>query len=109
MISQITLDEKIQEISGKPWTPVEVARLNNQVVRMALCRGEYHWHKHTLEDEMFLAIRGQVTIQLKNQPDVILKEGEVLVVPKGIEHCPKSEDGCYVLVFEPLKTVSIGD
>ncbi|QEE14250.1 cupin domain-containing protein [Promethearchaeum syntrophicum] len=109
MLSQINLEEKILEIDGKPWTPVEVVKLNNQVVRMAFCHGEYHWHKHTLEDEMFLAYRGQVTIQLRNQPDVILKEGEVLVVPKAVEHCPKSKNGCYVLVFEPMKTISIGD
>ena len=109
MLSKITINEKIQEINGRPWTPVEVARVNDQVVRMALCRGEYHWHKHTQEDELFFAIQGKVTIQLENEPDVLLEEGNLLVVPKGINHCPKSNEDCYVLVFEPLKTVSIGD
>ncbi len=109
MISKISLEAKIQEIGGRPWTPVEVAQVNNQVVRMALCRGEYHWHMHKQEDELFLSVRGRVTIQLEHEPNVILEEGDLLAVPKGVMHCPKSEEDCYVLVFEPIKTVSIGD
>jgi quercetin dioxygenase-like cupin family protein len=109
MLSKITIDEKMQEINNRPWTPVEVACVNDQVVRMALCRGDYHWHKHAQEDELFFVVRGKVTIQLENEPDVFLEEGNMLVVPKGINHCPKSDEDCYVLVFEPLKTVSSGD
>ena len=63
MISKIFLDEKIEEIGGKPWNPVEVAGVNNQVIRIAMCRGEYHWHKHTNENELFLVLKGELTIQ----------------------------------------------
>ena len=109
MLSKVKLNEIIHEINNRPWTPVEVTRVNDQIVRMALCKGEYHWHKHTNEDELFFVVSGLLTIQIENEPDVLLEEGDMLTVPKGVDHCPKSENGCYVLVFEPLNTVSKGD
>jgi quercetin dioxygenase-like cupin family protein len=108
MISTIRLEDRIRELD-KPWSPVEVARVNDQVVRMSLLEGEYHWHKHTNEDELFYVYRGSITIQLKNQPDITLHEGEMTVIPKGIEHCPKSAEPAYVLVFEPAVLRSRGD
>jgi len=109
MIPIIDLEDKIKEIGGKPWSPVEVARVNDQVVRMALLEGEYHWHKHTSEDELFYVIRGEIVIQLKDQPNITLSEGQIAVVPKGIEHCPKSLEPSYVLMFEPSTLKPKGD
>ena len=109
MVPKINLKDKIKEINGRPWFPVEVARLNNQVVRMALYKGEYHWHKHDNEDEFFYVLQGRITIQIKNNPDLALNEGEIAVVPKGAEHCPKSDVESYVLMFEPYKLKSKGD
>jgi len=108
MISTINLEDEIKQID-KPWSPIEVARVNDQVVRMALVEGEYHWHKHTNEDELFFVYRGSITIQLKGQPDVALHEGEMVVIPKGVEHRPKSVGPSYVLVFEPYVLQSRGD
>ncbi len=108
MIAAISLDERAEEINT-PWSPVEIARVNDQVVRMALLQGEYHWHKHTSEDELFFVYRGRIVIQLKGQPDIELGEGEMAVVPKGVEHCPKSEEPSYILVFEPHTLQSQGD
>ena len=108
MISTVNLDEKAKGIS-KPWSPIEVARVNDQVVRMALLEGEYHWHKHTREDELFYVYRGSITIQFKDQPDIVLREGQMAVVPRGVQHCPKSIEPSYVLVFEPLGVQSRGD
>jgi mannose-6-phosphate isomerase-like protein (cupin superfamily) len=82
MIPIIKLEAKIKEIGGKPWSPVEVARINDQVVRMALLEGEYH---------------------------ITLNEGQMAVVPKGVEHCPKSLQPSYVLMFEPFVLKSKGD
>ena len=108
MIAKINLEEKAAEID-KPWSPVDIARVNDQVVRMAMIEGEYHWHKHTNEDELFFVYDGEIIIQLRGQPDVTLHEGEMAVVPKGVEHCPKSAGPSYILVFERHALVSSGD
>ncbi len=109
MISIINLEDKIKEIGGKPWSPVDVVRVNDQVIRLALLKGEFHWHKHTNEDELFYVIKGEIVIQLKDQPDITLKEGQMAVIPKGVEHCPRSEESSYVLLFEPFVLQTKGD
>lgn len=108
MIPKINLENKIKEID-KPWSPIEVARVNDYVIRMALFEGEYDWHKHTNEDELFYVYKGSIVIQLKDLPDIILHEGEMAVVPKGLEHCPKALKASYVLMFEPAVLKSKGD
>ncbi|MEE9323014.1 MAG: cupin domain-containing protein [Candidatus Aenigmarchaeota archaeon] len=110
MIPKINLDGKIEEIGGKAWNPIEVAIVNDQVVRMALCRGEYHWHEHADGDELFYVLRGELTIQMKPPySDITLREGELAVIPKGVEHCPKSSVDTYILMFEPHALKSRGD
>lgn len=101
MINKITIKEKIKEINGKPWYPVEVGKANNQVINIALFDGEYKWHTHDNDDEFFYVYSGKIIIQFKDQEDVTLAANETLVVPKGIEHCPKSIEPAYVLMFEP--------
>lgn len=108
MISTIKIEEKIKEID-KPWTPLEIARINDQVVRLALCLGKFHWHKHEKEDELFFVFKGTLNIQLKYCPDISLKTGELVVIPRGTEHRPCCSEPCYVLVFEPLSLKSKGD
>lgn len=107
-MTKISIDSAIKQIK-QPWQPIEMARVNDQVVRLALMKGEYHWHKHENADELFLCLKGILIIQLKDQPDIILKQGELAVVPKGVEHCPKSEEETYVLMFEPSNLESKGD
>ncbi len=110
MLTIISFEDKIKEIAGRPWYPIDVARINDQVIRMALCRGEYHWHKHSGEDELFNVLRGELTIQMKSPySDIVLREGELAVVPKGIEHCPKTSVDTYILMFEPYVLKSRGD
>lgn len=107
-VMAIHLEERATEID-KLWSPVEVAQVNDQVVRLAKIQGEYHWHKHTNEDELFYVLKGSMVLQLKDQPDITLSQGEMAVVPKGLEHCPRSEGVSYILVFEPQVLVSSGD
>ncbi|MFB0514412.1 MAG: cupin domain-containing protein [Candidatus Bathyarchaeia archaeon] len=109
MISVISLKDKIREIGGKAWSPVDVARVNEQVVRLSLLEGEFHWHEHTNEDELFYVVKGKIVIQLKDQPDITLSEGQMAVIPKGIEHCPRSSEPSYVLLFEPYALKTRGD
>ena len=108
MISTINLGDIIKKLD-QAWSPLEVARVNDQVVRMSLVKGEYHWHKHTNEDELFYVYKGKIAIQLKDQKDIVLQKGEMVVIPKGVEHCPKSIEPSYVLVFEPYVLKSRGD
>ncbi len=110
MVPIINLENKIREIDGRPYYPIDVARVNEQVVRMALVRGEYHWHKHTNEDELFYVIRGKITIQMKPPySSITLGEGQMAVIPKEAEHCPTSEEDTYILMFEPFSLQSKGD
>jgi quercetin dioxygenase-like cupin family protein len=108
MISAISLEDEIKKLD-QPWSPIEVARVNDQVIRMSLVKGKYHWHKHTNEDELFYVYRGKIVIQLKDQKDIVLHEGDMAVIPKGVEHCPKSIEPSYVSVFEPSVLKSRGD
>ena len=109
MISKIKLKDRMNEISGKHCTPINVTQLNGQVVRMSYIDGEFHWHKHKGEDELFYILKGRIVIRLKNQSDIILSEGEMAVIPKGVEHRPESLDPTYVLLFEPKNLKSKGD
>ena len=109
MIQSIQIDEKLAELKGKSWHPIDVAKLNKQIVRLAYFLGEYHWHVHEDADELFLVYEGSITIKIKNQDVVNLKAGELVVIPKGIEHCTSSEKGAFVLMFEPQDLVSTGD
>lgn len=109
MIPKVNLEEKIKDIGEEPYQPIEVAKVNDQVVRMVLCRGNYHWHKHANEDELYV-LRGELTIQLKEPySKITLHEGELTVIPKGVEHCPKSSVDTYILLFEPYTLKSRGD
>ncbi|MEK7218521.1 MAG: cupin domain-containing protein [Patescibacteria group bacterium] len=106
--SLINLEEQIGSIT-KPWTPIEIIRYNDQVVRLAMFEGSYHWHVHEGEDELFFVVRGQITIQVCNRTDIVLRTGEIAVMPRGIEHCPKSDGKSFVLMIEPSALQSSGD
>ncbi|MBI2581433.1 cupin domain-containing protein [Candidatus Woesearchaeota archaeon] len=109
MVHIIKIKAKIEEIKGKPWHPVEVAKVNDQVIRLALFKGKYHWHSHADEDELIFVYKGRIVVQFKDRPDVELAAGELIVIPKGVEHCPKSLEDSYVLMFEPASLKSKGD
>ena len=107
-IPKVDIEAKCEEID-EPWSPVDLAKVNNQVIRMALFHGEYHWHRHEGEDELFYVYRGEVIIRIRGHPDVVLGSGEMAVVPRNVEHRPMSLDPSYVLLFEPLQLKSKGD
>jgi mannose-6-phosphate isomerase-like protein (cupin superfamily) len=109
MIPVISLKKKMDEIRGKHCSPIDVVRVNDQVVRMSYLDGEFHWHKHNNQDELFYILKGNLVIQLRNQPDIILSKGQMAMIPKGVAHCPKSIGPTYVLLFEPFVLQSQGD
>jgi mannose-6-phosphate isomerase-like protein (cupin superfamily) len=71
-------------------------------------KGEFVWHKHDETDDFFLVLEGRLTIQLRDR-DVVLEPGELFVVPRGVEHCPKADEEAHVLLIEPAGTVNTGD
>ncbi|MCK8044098.1 cupin domain-containing protein [Shewanella sp. 1CM18E] len=90
------------------WTPKVIAKSNGQLVKIAKGSGELVWHKHDNEDELFLVFKGQLTLQLRTG-NIVLNPGEMYVVPKGVEHCPKAQDNTHFLMVEPASTAHTGD
>ncbi len=90
------------------WSPKLVARLNDYEVKLVRIRGEFVWHTHDDTDELFLVIDGQLTIQLRDR-DVVLGPGQLFVVPRGVEHCPRADQEVKALLLEPAGTVNTGD
>ena len=90
------------------WSPKIVGELNGQHVKLAKLAGEYLWHRHEDEDELFLVVSGRLTIKFSKE-DVILKEGEFLIVPRGVDHKPVATDEAHVLLFEPMSTLNTGN
>ena len=99
---------EISEQFNKAWSPRDVETVNSFIIRAAKFEGEYHWHKHKNEDELFLVFRGNIKIQTE-KGDIILGQGEGVKIPKGLEHRPTSIESSIVLMFEPLRLKSRGD
>lgn len=93
---------------GAFWSPRVVAELNGQVVKVARIKGEFVWHHHQDEDEFFMVLKGKLTIRMLDG-DVCLDEGDMCVVPRGVEHMPVAEDEVHILLFEPTSTVNTGN
>jgi len=92
----------------EPFRPRIVGTMNDYKLMVAKTRGEFVWHTHPETDDFFLVVKGRLTIQLRDR-DVVLGPGELFVVPRGVEHCPRSDGGAEVLLIEPSGTVNTGD
>ncbi|MGZ4417188.1 MAG: cupin domain-containing protein [Gaiellaceae bacterium] len=90
------------------YSPGIVGYMNDYKLAVVKLKGEFVWHKHDDTDDFFLVLRGRMTIQLRDG-DVELNEGELFVVPRGVEHCPKADEEAHVLLIEPRGTVNTGD
>lgn len=106
-INKITLSEKFSLFS-EYWSPKIVGELNGQNVKLAKFKGEFVWHKHDYEDEMFLVVNGILKIEFRDKT-VTLNKNEFLIVPKGVEHKPVAENEVLVMLFEPASTLNTGD
>lgn len=104
---KVTLQEKFDMINDH-WSPAIVGELNGQHVKLAKFLGEFCWHKHDNEDEMFLVIKGQIQIHLRDQT-LVINQGEFGIIPKGVEHFPVANQEAEVLLFEPVATVNTGE
>lgn len=90
------------------WHPRIVGELNGQQVKLAKLKGEFVWHSHADEDEMFLVLKGSLTMRFRDREEIV-NAGEFIIVPRGVEHLPVAEEEVEVMLFEPASTVNTGD
>lgn len=106
-IEKVNIQSKLQLFSDH-WNPRIVGELNNQHVKLVKFQGEFVWHKHDEEDEMFFVIEGKFTMELRDKT-VQLSPGEFIIIPKGTEHRPVAHKEVHVMLFEPATTLNTGD
>lgn len=106
-MDKINLSQKLS-LFADHWSPKIIGELNGQHVKLAKLKGEFVWHHHEAEDEMFLVLKGQLKMQFRDK-DVLVKEGECIIVPAGVEHNPVAENEVHVLLFEPKTTLHTGN
>jgi mannose-6-phosphate isomerase-like protein (cupin superfamily) len=106
-MQKINIGEKLALFTDH-WNPRVVATLNGQHVRLAKFQGEFVWHQHDREDELFLVVKGSFDMQFRDRVERV-NEGELIVVPRGVEHCPKADEEVHVLLFEPADTLNTGN
>lgn len=104
---KINLAESLSRIQ-EHWSPKIVGELNGQHVKLVKFQGEFLWHHHEHEDELFLVLRGRFRMDFRDRT-VEVNEGEFLVVPRGLEHRPVADQECSVLLFEPASTLNTGN
>jgi mannose-6-phosphate isomerase-like protein (cupin superfamily) len=107
MVTKIKLAEKFSSFTEQ-WSPKIVADLNDSHVKLAKVQGEFVWHQHADEDELFMVISGELTIELRDG-QVVLGPGELIVIPKGVEHRPVARDEVHLMLIEPRGIRHTGD
>jgi mannose-6-phosphate isomerase-like protein (cupin superfamily) len=107
MREPINLSEKLSRFNDR-WKPRIVAELNENHVKVVKIQGDFLWHRHEEEDEMFLVLSGTLKIKFRDG-EATLAKGEMIVVPKGVEHCPEAAEEAHVLLVEPKTTVNTGE
>lgn len=106
-MEKVNLTDKLSLIHDH-WNPRIVGELNGQHVKLVKFKGEFVWHKHDHEDEMFFVVKGEFNMELRDRT-IVLKENEFLIIPRGVEHRPVAEHEVSVMLFEPASTLNTGD
>ena len=106
-MDKINIAEKFTRFSDQ-WSPKIVVELNGQMVKLAKIQGAFVWHQHENEDELFLVITGRLRMEFRDK-QVWVEEGEMIVVPRGVEHRPVAEQETEILLFEPADTLNTGN
>lgn len=106
-MDKVNLDQKFK-LFNDHWHPRIVGELNQQHVKLVKVKGEFVWHKHAAEDELFFVVKGELILELRDK-SVTLKENEFLIVPKGVEHRPVAKEEVWLMLFEPKSTLNTGD
>lgn len=106
-MEKVNLAEKLSRFD-ELWKPKVVGELNGQQVKLVKVKGEFVWHHHDEEDELFLILEGRLRMELE-EGNIWLEKGEFLIVPRGVEHRPVAEDEVHLLLFEPASTLNTGN
>lgn len=106
-INKVNIAHKLSQIQDY-WHPKIVGELNESYVKLAKFKGEFVWHHHPAEDELFLVMKGQLLIKLRDK-DIWLEEGDFVIIPKGVEHLPIAQEEVHVLLLEPKSTLNTGN
>ena len=103
----VNLNDKFK-LFDEHWRPKIAGEVNDAYVKLVKFKGEFLWHKHEAEDELFLVVKGNLTIKLRDR-ELQLAEGEFAVIPRGVEHMPVAEEEVHVVLLEPKTTLNTGD
>ena len=106
-VDKVNIEEKLA-LFDERWKPKIVGELNGQYVKLVKFIGEFVWHHHDDEDELFLVVKGRFRMEFRDR-SVWIEEGEFIVVPRGVEHRPVAEEEAHVLLFEPASTLNTGN
>ena len=106
-MEKVSLREKFA-LFAEHWSPKIVGELNGQQVKLAKFQGAFDWHRHDQEDELFLVVKGRFRMEFRDR-QVWVEEGELVIVPRGIEHRPVADEEAHVLLFEPVSTLNTGN
>lgn len=106
-IGKVNVEEKFS-LFNEHWKPKIVGEINESYVKLVKLKGEFVWHHHEHEDEMFLVLKGELLMRLRNK-DVTVKEGEFIIIPRGVEHLPIAKDEVQIMLFEPKSTLNTGN
>ena len=106
-IDTVSLIEKLNSFQDC-WSPKIVGELNDSYVKLVKLKGEFVWHHHEAEDELFLVVKGSLLIKLRDR-DIRVEEGEFVIIPRGVEHLPIAKEEVHVLLLEPKSTLNTGN
>jgi mannose-6-phosphate isomerase-like protein (cupin superfamily) len=108
IVKKVNLESKLRTFDTF-FSPKIVARMNDYKIEVVKAKGEFVWHEHDDTDDFFLVLKGRLRIQLRGNNDVVLEPGDLFVVPKGVEHCPRADEETHVLLIEPAGTQNTGN
>ena len=106
-MEKVNIEQKLSQFSER-WSPKIVGELNGQHVKLVKLKGEFVWHKHDNEDELFFVVNGSFKMELRDKT-VELNVNEFLIVPRGVEHRPVADEEVSIMLFEPSTTLNTGD
>ncbi len=106
-MEKVNLAEKLARVSDY-WSPKIVGELNDSYVKIVKLKGEFIWHHHEQEDELFLVVKGTLRMRFRDR-EALVREGEFIVVPRGVEHMPVAEEEVHIVLLEPKSTLNTGN